>query len=107
LIAVPPDIASKAAGVAARAAAAYKARQVAKLSVPLGILSGILGGALYTRFHDIRLPPYLAFFAGRRFVPIVAGVAGLVVAFIFGLGWPYVEHGMDALSRAVIGSGEV
>jgi len=106
LIAVPPDVA-KAGADAALASAAYKARQVAKLSVPLGILSGLLGGYLYNRFHAIRLPPYLAFFAGRRFVPIVAGVAGLAVAFVFGLGWPYVEHGMDALSRAVIGSGEV
>ena len=106
LIPVPPD-ALKSAADAALATAAYKARQLSKLSVPMGILSGILAGQLYNRFHDIRLPAYLAFFAGRRFVPIVAGLAGLVMAFVFGLGWPYVEHAMDALSRAVIGSGEI
>ncbi|HZZ94318.1 MAG TPA: N-acetylglucosamine-specific PTS transporter subunit IIBC [Usitatibacter sp.] len=106
LITLPPDIAAKAVSDAA-AGAAYKARQVAKVSVPIGILSGILAGQLYNRFHDIRLPPYLAFFAGRRFVPIVAGAAGLVLAFLFGLGFPYVERAMDSASRAVIGSGEV
>jgi PTS system N-acetylglucosamine-specific IIC component len=106
LIGAPPDIAAKAGAQADLAVAAYKARQLAKLSVPLGILSGILAGHLYNRYHDIRLPPYLAFFGGRRFVPIAAGAAGLVVAFAFGLGWPLVEHGMDSLSRAVIGSGE-
>jgi len=106
LIPVPPD-AIKGAADAALATAAYKARQLSKLSVPMGILSGILAGQLYNRFHDIRLPPYLAFFAGRRFVPIVAGLAGLVMAFVFGLGWPHVERAMDAVSRAVIGSGEI
>jgi N-acetylglucosamine PTS system EIICBA or EIICB component len=107
LIAVPPDVTAKAGAAAADlAASAYKARQLAKLSVPIGIVSGILAGALYNRYHDLRLPPYLAFFAGRRFVPIVAGAAGLVLAFAFGLGWPYAEHGMDAVSRGVIGSGE-
>jgi PTS system N-acetylglucosamine-specific IIC component len=106
LIPVPPD-AIKGAADAALATAAYKAKQLAKASVPIGILSGIVAGQLYNRFHDIRLPPYLAFFAGRRFVPIVAGVAGLAMAFAFGLGWPYLERGMDGLSRAVIGSGEI
>jgi PTS system N-acetylglucosamine-specific IIC component len=107
LIGAPPDIAAKAGAHADLAVAAYKARQLAKLSVPLGILSGIVAGHLYNRYHDIRLPPYLAFFGGRRFVPIAAGAAGLVAAFAFGLGWPIVERGMDSLSRAVIGSGEV
>jgi len=74
--------------------------------VPIGIISGLLGGILYNRYSDTKLPSYLAFFAGRRFVPILAGAAGVVVAFVFGLGWPYLSAGMDALSRAVIGSGE-
>src|SRR6516225_3362885 len=107
LIAVPADVLAKA-GDAARdlAAQAYKAKQLAKLSVPLGIISGLLGGILYNRYSDTKLPPYLAFFSGRRFVPILAGAAGVVVAFVFGLGWPYLSAGMDGLSRAVIGSGE-
>ena len=108
LIAVPADVLAKA-GDAARdlAAQAYKAKQLAKLSVPLGIISGLLGGILYNRYSDTKLPPYLAFFSGRRFVPILAGAAGVVVAFVFGLGWPYLSAGMDGLSRAVINSGEI
>ena len=39
-------------------------------------------------------------------MPIVAGVAGLVLAAAFGWGWPALESGMDSLSRAVLGSGE-
>ena len=81
--------------------------KIHKLNVPLGILSGIVSGALYNRYHDIKLPDYLAFFGGRRFVPIAAGVAGIVLAFAFGLGFPVLERGMDTLSRAVIASGPV
>jgi PTS system N-acetylglucosamine-specific IIC component len=106
LIAVPPDVLAKAGTSKDLAAAAYKARQLAKLSVPVGILSGLIAGALYNRYHDIRLPPYLAFFAGRRFVPIVAGAAGVLLAFVFGLSWPILESGMDAVSRGVTASGE-
>ena len=40
-------------------------------------------------------------------MPIAAGLAGLVLAFAFGLGCPVLERGMDALSRAVVASGSV
>lgn len=78
-----------------------------KLSVPAGLVSGCVAGLLYNRYSELTLPSYLAFFGGRRFVPIVAGLAGLVLAGIFGWGWPALEHGMDTLSRAVLGSGEI
>jgi N-acetylglucosamine PTS system EIICBA or EIICB component len=108
LINVPAEVIGAATGAHRDlAAAAYKARQLAKVSVPIGIISGLIAGALYNRFSDIRLPAYLAFFGGRRFVPIVAGAAGVVVAFAFGLGFPAVERGMDALSHVIIESGSV
>jgi PTS system N-acetylglucosamine-specific IIC component len=95
-------VATRGAEVLAGAAAG----SMTKLSVPAGLLSGCIAGLLYNRYAEIRLPSYLAFFGGRRFVPIVAGVAGLVLAGAFGWGWPVLEHGMDTLSRAVLGSGE-
>ena len=87
--------------------AAWKAREIAKLTVPVGILSGLAAGALYNRYSEIRLPAYLAFFAGRRFVPIVSGVAGLGLAAVFGYGWGVLEHGMDVASRAVLDAGSL
>src|SRR5215469_415907 len=70
LIAVPPqavaDVSDRARELAI---AAYKARELGKLSVPVGILSGLMGGLLYNRFYNINLPSYLSFFGGRRFVP--------------------------------------
>jgi PTS system N-acetylglucosamine-specific IIC component len=108
LIAVPPDVVAALSGPARDLAAqAYKARELAKLSVPVGIISAVLAGVLYNRYAEIKLPSYLAFFGGRRFVPIAAGCAGLVVAAAFGYGWPWLERGMDALSRSVLDAGEL
>ena len=108
LISVPPDVLAGLSGSHKDlTAAAYKAKQLAKLSVPLGIVCGLLGGWLYNRYSDMKLPSYLAFFAGRRFVPIVAGGAGIIVAFIFGLGFPAIEHAMDTVSRGVVESGSI
>lgn len=89
------------------AVGAYKAKALAKLSVPIGIVSGIVGGLFYNRFSGFKLPEYLAFFSGRRFVPIVSGLAGLLIAVLLGLGYDAINGGVDAASRAVVGSGEI
>lgn len=86
---------------------AAKAKEIAKFSVPVGILSGLIAGYFYNRYFDIKLPDYLAFFGGRRFVPIVSGIAGLVLAAAFGLGWSFLERGMDAFSHGIVQSGNV
>jgi PTS system N-acetylglucosamine-specific IIC component len=83
------------------------ARELAKLSVPVGLICGITAGIAYNRFSTITLPSYLSFFGGRRFVAIVTGLVGLLYAAIVGLTWPIVEQGMDSLSRAVLGSGSI
>lgn len=79
--------------------------EVAKLGVPVGIVSGVIAGALYNRYSEIRLPAYLAFFGGRRFVPIASGFAALFVAAAFGFGWPLLVAGIDALSHGVTEAG--
>jgi PTS system N-acetylglucosamine-specific IIC component len=78
-----------------------------KLSIPVGLLSGIIAGIGYNRFGNITLPSYLSFFGGRRFVPIVSGLAGLVLAAIVGYAWPFLERGMDATSQAILGAGSL
>ena len=80
---------------------------LSKLSVPVGLLSGLIAGIGYNRFSNITLPNYLSFFGGRRFVPIVSGLAGLLLAAVLGAAWPYIEHGMDATSQAVTGAGSL
>jgi len=106
LIAVPPetlaDFSDRARDLASNA---YKAQEINKLSVLVGILSGLMSGALYNRFYRVNLPSYLSFFGGRRFVPIVSGLGGLVLALAFGTCWEWLERGMDALSQSVLHAG--
>ena len=98
LIAVPPALLGDLTGAARDLAVInFTAKLGAKISVPIGLLSGIIAGLLYNRYKDIKMPEYLAFFGGRRFVPIVTGFACLGLALVFGIGWPYVEVGLDAL----------
>jgi PTS system N-acetylglucosamine-specific IIC component len=107
LLTVPADaLAGFAKDSVALASDAWRTKAVAKLSVPIGILSGVAAGALYNRYATIKLPDYLAFFGGRRFVPIVAGFAGLALAAAVGSAYAPINSGMDGLSRLVIGSGE-
>ena len=106
LIGVPPAELVNATGqFADLLTASYKTSAINKLSVPIGLICGIMAGYFYNRFSNIRLPDYLAFFAGRRFVPIVSGFAALLLAAIFGFGWPVLETGMNTLSEGVVGAG--
>ncbi|MFT8318586.1 MAG: PTS transporter subunit EIIC [Sporolactobacillus sp.] len=46
-------------------------------------LTGIVAGWLYNKFYKIHLPEWLAFFGGRRFVPIITSIYSLFLgAFI-------------------------
>jgi PTS system N-acetylglucosamine-specific IIC component len=107
LIAVPPEV---LAGVPeaslAMAEKAFRDGALARLGVPIGILSGLIAGDFYNRFSTLKLPEYLAFFSGRRFVPIIAGFAGLALALAVGLSFTGLNHGIDVFSRAIVGSGE-
>lgn len=100
IVAIPADVAADAIK-----AAAFKAAMAKHISIPVGILCGLIGGYMYNRFKDIKLPDYLAFFGGRRFVPIVTGFACLFLAAAFGWGLPSIEHGLDTLARAVFAMG--
>ena len=104
----PPDVsAGLPEAAAALAAKSWSISQIDKLEVPIGILSGLIGGNFYNRFATIALPEYLAFFGGRRFVPIASGVAGLLLAAVLGYGYAHISGAIDTASRAVVDSGEI
>jgi len=75
-------------------------------TVNMGVLGGVLMGVttalLYERFHRTKFPSYLAFFGGRRLVPILAGVAGVVNGVVFGLVWPVFGRGFNAVGNWIV-----
>jgi PTS system N-acetylglucosamine-specific IIC component len=108
LLHVPPEItANLGKDIAALADAAWRDKAISKLAVPIGIASGLIAGAFYNRYSTIKLPDYLSFFGGRRFVPILAGFAGLVLAALVGFGFAPIDAGVDGLSYGVVQSGTV
>ncbi|MBW8785156.1 MAG: PTS transporter subunit EIIC, partial [Novosphingobium sp.] len=108
LLHVPPEItANLSKDIAALAEAAWREKAISKLAVPIGIASGLIAGAFYNRYSTIRLPDYLSFFGGRRFVPILAGFAGLALAAFVGFGFAPIDAGVDGLSYGVVQSGTI
>ncbi|WP_442942021.1 PTS transporter subunit EIIC [Nonomuraea sp. NBC_00507] len=67
-----------------------------------GIVIGLVAALLWQRFHRIKLPSWLAFFGGRRFVPIITSIVALVIGVLFGWLWPvigeWIRHGGEALA---------
>jgi len=73
------------------------------VTIDTGVLGGIIIGAvaatMFNRFFRIELPSYLGFFAGKRFVPIVTGVAAIFVGLILSLIWPTVQGWINVFSH--------
>ena len=64
----------------------------AKSTINYGVLGGIIIGItaalLWQRFYRIKLPDWLAFFGGRRFVPIITSLAALAIGVVLALIYP-------------------
>ena len=72
------------------------------MDVLSGILIGLTAAGLYRRFYDIRLPDYLGFFGGKRFVPILMAVVSVILGVIFGYIWSPIQDGINALGAAIV-----
>ncbi|MBF8999823.1 MULTISPECIES: N-acetylglucosamine-specific PTS transporter subunit IIBC [Vibrio] len=72
-----------------------------------GIFAGIIAGHSYNAFYKTSLPQWLAFFAGKRLVPIMAGLFSLIAGAILGVIWPPIQGGLDALAHAISSSGSI
>ncbi|PUB10126.1 N-acetylglucosamine-specific PTS transporter subunit IIBC [Paenisporosarcina sp. OV554] len=75
------------------------------MGVFAGIISGVVAGLLYNKFYNVKLPDFLAFFGGRRFVPIITAVAMTILAGLLGYLWPPVQQGIDAAGDWVLNAG--
>ena len=95
-------------GVAALAAAVgyfimMKTIAVIAPEANTGVLGGIVAGgiaaAMFNRFYNITLPEYLGFFAGKRAVPIMTGLASIFVGVALAFIWPPIGDGIAAFSH--------
>ncbi|MBB3954104.1 N-acetylglucosamine-specific PTS transporter subunit IIBC [Novosphingobium sediminicola] len=106
LLKVPADVVAGVAEAARGAVqGAWRQGQIGRVAVPLGIVSGMIGGLGYNRFSGFRPPDFLAFFGGKRFVPIIAGACGVLLAALVGFSHDAINAGVDGASRAALNSG--
>lgn len=70
-----------------------------------GILAGVIAGLCYNRFRNTKLPEFLAFFGGRRSVPIMAGLISFVVAIPLAMIWPTIQNALSDASVGIAGMG--
>lgn len=66
-----------------------------------GIMVGIVAAAVYRRFFRLELPPYLGFFAGKRSVPIITGMACLVLGGVLSILWPPAQRAIELVADRV------
>lgn len=67
------------------------------MGVFVGIISGFAGGVIYNKYYNYRkLPDALAFFNGKRFVPMVCIAWSVIISLILSVVWPVVQSGINA-----------
>lgn len=67
------------------------------MGVFVGIISGFAGGVIYNRYYNYRkLPDALAFFNGKRFVPMVVIAWSVIISLVLAIVWPVVQTGINS-----------
>jgi len=75
------------------------------MGVFVGIISGFVGGEVYNKFYNFRgLPDVLAFFNGKRFVPLMVIVWSAAVSLVLALIWPTVQLGINRFGMWIANS---
>ena len=66
------------------------------MGVFIGIIAGFVGGVVYNKFYNFRkLPDALAFFNGKRFVPMAVIAYSVVISLIMAVVWPLIQTGIN------------
>ncbi|MBQ8780623.1 MAG: PTS transporter subunit EIIC [Oscillospiraceae bacterium] len=77
------------------------------MGVFVGIIAGFLGGIVYNKFYNFRkLPDALAFFNGKRFVPLAVILWSAVISLVLALVWPVVQSGINAFGVWIASSAD-
>ena len=77
------------------------------MGVFVGIIAGFVGGVAYNKYYNFRkLPDALAFFNGKRFVPMVVIGYSVVISIVLSLFWPVVQTGINNFGIWIANSSE-
>ncbi|WMN56218.1 N-acetylglucosamine-specific PTS transporter subunit IIBC [Vibrio fluvialis] len=71
----------------------------------VGILVGIISAEIYNRYSSVELHKALAFFSGKRLVPILTSFVGIVLSFVLMYIWPAIYGGLVHFGESIQGMG--
>ncbi|WP_231910424.1 N-acetylglucosamine-specific PTS transporter subunit IIBC [Corynebacterium ulcerans] len=74
-------------------------------NVLFGILVGVLAAWVYDKFHATKLPDFLAFFSGRRLVPILTSFFSIILSGIMYFVWPIIYNVLFNFGEWIQGMG--
>lgn len=72
-----------------------------------GVIIGFVSAIIYEKFYNIKLPEFLGFFSGKRFVPIVAAISGVIIGIIMAIIWPPIQNSLLYFSRSMLDTNKV
>ncbi len=64
-----------------------------------GVIMGLVAAWLFNRYHSIKLPTYLGFFGGKRFVPIITSLAACIMAAALSAIWIPIGNAIASFSH--------
>lgn len=73
----------------------------------IGIISGLVAASMYNRFSKVKLPDALAFFSGKRLVPIVTSAAMILASVVLFFIWPVIYTALVSFGKSIIGLGAI
>lgn len=77
------------------------------MGVLAGIIIGLLAGFLYNKHKTIKVPSFLGFFGGKRFVPLITSFYSLIIGILTGYVWPLVQNAVNSIGNTIATSGPV
>jgi N-acetylglucosamine PTS system EIICBA or EIICB component len=82
-----------------------------EVKLNMGVIGGILAGGVaaycYNRYHNIKLPEWLGFFGGKRFVPIITSLVMVVIGLVFGIVWGPIQAALDVMGNWIVELGAI
>ncbi|TPG88282.1 PTS sugar transporter [Brevibacillus laterosporus] len=81
------------------------------MKLDMGVLGGITAGLVaayfYKKYHNIKLPDWLGFFSGKRFVPIVTSLSMVILGLVLGMIWGPVQEALSTFGNWIVSLGAV
>lgn len=73
----------------------------------IGIISGIIAAETFNKFSGVQLPAVLAFFSGKRCVPILTSVFMILLSAVLFFIWPVIFRGLVTFGTAISNMGPI